>query len=366
MPDLTGIPALDLLIGLSFIFLLLSLFCSAIQEAIAGLLAMRAKTLEQGLRNMLEDHVPGQAPPPPAPNDAGPLQVQVLDNPLIRTLYRDSRIGLRKSLVFIGKVENKAPSYMAPRAFALALVDTLAPGLQTTGANGEPLHSRDVVKALRERVAGLEWLPGNTKSALLRLIDDARGDIDRVRQNVEAWFDDSMARVSGWYKRKAQIVLCVLALLVTVTMNVDTLIIGQTLWKDDAVRSRVVAAANAAAAPSTPAAGGQPGAPAPAPATPDLDKAAQDVSDVKKLGVPMGWNENARDPRHLAAKDWPGKLLGWFLTVVALSLGAPFWFDTLSRLSRLRNSGKPETPLPATGFGKPAERVPDPAPAVVS
>jgi hypothetical protein len=55
---------------------------------------------------------------------------------------------------------------------------------------------------------------------------------------------------------------------------------------------------------------------------------------------------------------------GWLLTVLALSLGAPFWFDTLSRLSRLRGSGKPETPLPASGRGQPGERVVTPGPPV--
>src|SRR3954452_24236432 len=99
MPDLTGIPALDLLIGLSFIFLLLSLFCSVIQEWIAGMLALRANMLEKGLRNMLDDH--GRNGPPPAPaagEPTDPLAVQVLDNPLIRTLYKDTRIGLKKGI----------------------------------------------------------------------------------------------------------------------------------------------------------------------------------------------------------------------------------------------------------------------------
>jgi hypothetical protein len=50
-------------------------------------------------------------------------------------------------------------------------------------------------------------------------------------------------------------------------------------------------------------------------------------------------------------------LSGWLLTILAVTLGAPFWFDTLGRLSRLRSSGKPETPLPATGSGKPNERI---------
>jgi hypothetical protein len=62
--------------------------------------------------------------------------------------------------------------------------------------------------------------------------------------------------------------------------------------------------------------------------------------------------------------DWFRNLGGWFLTFVAISLGAPFWFDTLSRLSRLRNTGKPETPLPASGRGLPNERIFTQAPPV--
>src|SRR4051812_46730290 len=60
-------------------------------------------------------------------------------------------------------------------------------------------------------------------------------------------------------------------------------------------------------------------------------------------------------------------VLGWLLTIAAISLGAPFWFDTLSRLSRLRSSGKPETPLPPPGSGKPNERIltPPQVPTVV-
>jgi len=49
---------------------------------------------------------------------------------------------------------------------------------------------------------------------------------------------------------------------------------------------------------------------------------------------------------------------GWLLTIMAMSLGAPFWFDVLSRLSRLRSSGKPEAPLPASSLGRANERVP--------
>ena len=35
------------------------------------------------------------------------------------------------------------------------------------------------------------------------------------------------------------------------------------------------------------------------------------------------------------------KLVGLTLTAVAISFGAPFWFDTLSKLGRLRSGGAP-------------------------
>src|SRR3954469_2633483 len=334
MPNLTGLPALDLLIGLSFIYLLLSLLCSAIQEAIAGIFNLRARKLEEGIRNMLA----GTTAP-----TAG-LATTIWNHRLMRSLYRTT----------LFRKKDRKPSYVPPRAFALALLDTIAPEATqpTVGppAPGKtvptvtPKEQHDVLSALREKVSDL---PDPAKNALLPLIDEARGDIDRARHNIEDWFDNSMARVSGWYKRQSQIILCVLAVAVTVGLNVDSLIIGQTLWKNDAVRSAVVNAANKQGGPGTTAPGG----------TTSLDTAAQNVSDVKKLGVPMGWSEVARDPRHLAAKDWPGKAVGWLLSFIALSLGAPFWFDTLSRLSRLRASGKPETPLPASGRGQPHERV---------
>src|SRR5881392_3393101 len=105
MPNLTGLPALDVAIGLSFIFLLLSLLASAVQELLANLFALRAKTLEKGLRKMLAD-------PAPAPDTGGAGVLAVKDahgelieptgkerdlafamytHPLIRNLYRDGR-----------------------------------------------------------------------------------------------------------------------------------------------------------------------------------------------------------------------------------------------------------------------------------
>jgi hypothetical protein len=346
MPNLTNVPALDLAIGLAFIYLLLSLFCSTVQEMIASVLALRSKTLVKGLRNMLQEGhelpswitVPTKDPNARAANLANDLML----HPLIRSLYKQSLV-LRKP---------RRPSYISPRTFASALMDTLAPPAPRRREGDGPaegaaeLDSKDLLKRLETSISDLD-IPDNVKYTLLTLVKDARGDIDGFRTRLEAWFDDAMARVSGWYKRQAQIILLVLATIVTVALNANTLVMGDRLYKDPAVRDAVVQRATSQnEQPAT---------------SQELKQAADNVDSLAKLGVPLGWAQDSPDdPRHFSFASVEGALHalgGWILTIVALSLGAPFWFDTLSRLSRLRSSGKPETPLPASGRGQSNERV---------
>jgi hypothetical protein len=382
MPNLTGLPALDVAIGLSFIFLLLSLLASAVQELVANLFALRAKTLEKGLRKMLADPATG-----PDIGGVGVLAVKdkdgelivpsgderdlvfaVYTHPLIRTLYRDGRKALwfgRTSLTPAADTAEaqtdavraaRLPSYIAPRSFALALLDTVAPDVLLTDEDGKPKADHDIIRQTREAIAAL-GIPAGVRRRLLTLLDAARGDMQEFRLNVEAWFDDTMARVSGWYKRMTQLIIALVAVVVTIALNANALTMGERLWRDPTLRSAVTQQAGTA----TGTADG-------ATARERVDHAVANVEDVTKLGVPIGWAQsNPDDPRHVDLASLRGFVRGiggWLLTVVALSLGAPFWFDTLSRLSRLRGSGKPETPLPASGRGQPGERVATPGPPV--
>jgi hypothetical protein len=140
---------------------------------------------------------------------------------------------------------------------------------------------------------------------------------------------------------------------VVLALNANTLTIANRLWSDQTIRAAVVQQANQAAS--------QPGGEN---ARDRLENAADDVASVAKIGVPMGWSADAKP--NWDGTGWVTTIFGWLLTILAIPLGAPFWFDTLGRLSRLRSSGKPETPLPATGSGKSNERlVPEAPPATV-
>jgi hypothetical protein len=334
MLNLTGNTALDVAIGLSFVYLLFSILCSAVQEAIAGILDLRADTLEKGLRNLLDDDgEPGGGGAPKdvraaAPSSSGPvpesaggpgasapqLTDRLLGHGLVRTQYRAAR-WLRRG--------RRGPSYIPSRTFALALLDVVAPADE--GAMSTP--------SLQTAIANTHIPPG-TKNALLALARSAGNDRDKFRILVEHWFNGAMDRVSGWYKRRSQVVICALSLLVAVGLNVNTVAIAERLGRDDAVRAAVVEQASKTTA--------KPGD--------SLNTVATDVSKVRELGLPLGWSKKDGDPVKADLRDHPFRTIGgWLLTFLALSLGAPFWFGTLGRLTNLRNSGAPPAKPSAAG-----------------
>ena len=213
--------------------------------------------------------------------------------------------------------------------------------------------------------AMLERLPdGDVKRTLLLLCDEAQGDIAAFKLKVEAWFDASMNRVSGWYKRRTAWVNCGLGLVMAVALNVDALLVLERLTTDPSLRKELVTEAEtySTAQKTKDTASAPTGAAAEA-----AMKAAQaNFQAVRKqldsLGLPIGWARPSADPRVEAegrvrpsllglftcdGKAWSVlwsvlrlHALGWLLTGLAASLGAPFWFDLLDKFMNIRNSGK--------------------------
>jgi hypothetical protein len=349
MLDLTGLPALDLAIGLAFIFFLLATLALTIQEFIAAILGLRARTLEQGLRSMLEDDQVGwqyvdkfydhalikslyRTAPPEVVKQSKPAANA---GPEVQPLGRNARTELptrgARARAFFKRTAG--PSYLSPRSFALVMLDDFAPAEASKTSSGVGLPS-------------LDGLPEGISKRLKPIIAGVETDVQNQRANLEAWYDDTMARVSGWYKRKTQIILIIIGVVLVPAINANAIAMAERMWNDDAVRSAVVAQAQANASAK----------PAGKTTTADqkLADAADSVDKVVKVGIPMGW-------RGAAVPHGDGGIAtavgGWLLTILAISLGAPFWFDLLSRFSRLRSSGKPETPLPAPSSGKMNERI---------
>jgi hypothetical protein len=79
--------ALDVALGLIFVYLVLALVCSALNEAVASALGWRAKFLRAGIANLLD----------PADNRNGQVLAKVLyDHPLVNALIQSCPPPLRR------------------------------------------------------------------------------------------------------------------------------------------------------------------------------------------------------------------------------------------------------------------------------
>ncbi len=395
--------ALDVAIGLTFMYLLLAIVCSAINEWIASAFRLRARTLKTAVARLVD------APTNTAATARGArtprLSDQLFNHPLILSVKDGTR----------------NPSYIAAPRFVAALKDTLAADTTRTPSPGmaeknTPAGDLDHVKAQLSALAKIA--PRRLQKAEATQNAVPAGDQDLP---IEAWFNEAMDRASGWYKRKLMLITIVVAAAITVASNADTISAAGILWRDPTVRAAVVAQAQARSKrprPSEKAAVVQ--ADYPNKDKPistdaageleednpeDANTAGNDVEPTRPdtgltdderaaLGQIVGWGRdfktvNARicDERQARINEackveaktsaectkaidggtaagvcvqggnglestdvfsgfagvFPtlgSHLLGWFLTTVAVSMGAPFWFDTLKTFMNVRGSGK--------------------------
>lgn len=288
-----GSLALEIGISLSLVYLLLGLMCSVLNEWMAGILNMRAKNLWEGVQNLLYD------------SEGTGLAKQLYDHALVKNLGKAGTL----------------PSYVPSRNFALALFDLVA-----------PVHDSTTTRTLQDIRNSVAHISNEqVKTTLVALIDDAEGDLKKARENVERWYDDAMDRVSGWYKRKTQLFILIWALAVTLSVNADTILIANTLAHDATMRTSLVAMAEVTAKEALPQ-----------DATQAMERIKQMTAETEKLGLPIGWSGGSKDPKSLPSDigGWALKIIGLSLTAIAVSLGAPFWFDVLNKLINIRSAGK--------------------------
>lgn len=356
-----GFDLLGIAIGMIFVYLLLSLLCTALFEIIESFLKHRASDLEKGIRLLL--------------SDAGVTEM-FYRHPLVNALYDGNYAPT--------KTTKNLPTYIPARNFALALMDIVLPADQDnpSGAAGAVASSFRPARAARRGVRrvprpGIPLQSGASahqsltplrtaiansphtqiRGALLPLIDAAGNDVSRARENIEAWYNSSMDRVSGWYKRRAQQVLLVMGIAVAIITNVDSIALGNSLATDFVLRESVVAAAETyikenALTAEAPEQNEQSNIEAcrSAPNSPECNFQTN-LTQIRQLGLPIGWNfEDRRNvPPTRSGADapaWVLKAIGWIITGLAISLGAPFWFDLLNKFIVIRSTVKPHEKSP--------------------
>jgi hypothetical protein len=301
MAGLFNSTVLDVAIGLAFVYLLLAILCTSANEWIAGLLKARSKMLKEALVQLLD----GQKKTEKGGEDD--LVREFYQHPLITGMMRGKR----------------HPAYLSSQTFAATVMDIIASGAQA-------------FTTFEDLKTSVDRLPdGDVKTTLSALLRRSGGDLEVAQKAVEGWFDDAMDRVSGWYKRKTQIWTVIIAAVLVILSNADTIQVARRLWSDPVVRAKVVAEAQTRVKK-----------PPPTVEYPDKDEPTDpkvsegnsvSTEEQQLLTQLIGWQGN---PREDSASTWLARILGWLLTILAVSLGAPFWFDLLNKLINIRSAGK--------------------------
>ncbi|TXB62937.1 hypothetical protein [Phaeodactylibacter luteus] len=294
---------LQVVIGLVFVLLLLSLLATTLMELIASLFALRGRNLEKALRNML------------ATTD--------VDDRLL-SAFKDN--ALYKQLSYKYGKRRYAPSYLSARSFQSILMDVVLDG-----------------KAFDELEGRIETLPDDDlKKVLRQFLREAESDVDVFKGKVQTWYNDVMDRASGWYKRYTQKILVGMGFLIAIVFNADTLAIYERLESDPETLQQVIALAEDYA-------DGQSGAQIdPVQLSPEFNASLAKLeglvnNQIETVSSPLGLGWKNVIWSEVTPYDALLKLLGWTVTALAVSLGAPFWFDLLRKLVNIRSSGnKPE------------------------
>lgn len=202
-----GSTVLEVAVGLTFCYATLALIVSTVQEALASALRLRAHTLLDGIKSMLND--------PQFTGLACLLYSHALVNP-----HDDGHAASEAAL-------KSKPSYIEPLHFAIALVDTI----QSVPGNYAQL-GRDI-DCVRDP---------QLRTALAGIYQRTGGNLAAFQDGVAGWFDSAMERVSGAYKRRSLLVSLLLSLLFAIVFNIDSIHLFGALWQHPALAAQIVAA----------------------------------------------------------------------------------------------------------------------------
>jgi hypothetical protein len=375
---------LDVVIGLVLIYLLYSLLATILSELIATVLGLRARNLKEAVDWMLNDAIKNG------------WWGRLLDslkltknptNPITEEFYNHPEIKyLGSSGIF------RKPSNFSSASFTRALLNILFGDAPLTNENIDNEIDRIVKNSTvnNEKDKSVKILDEETAKYLKMLWEESGHDLEAFRLQLQGWFDRTMENATEWYKRKIQVVLLILGFFLAWVFCADTFSIIGRLSKDKDAREQMVSMANAyvennktiidraaikdssemmsfsqkldslleikkqldadiANANNILGIGSW---------LPDVVKVVADPITKKKTYFPVideasvSKKKMADDKGNLTfstSEKWAyffrlvcHHFFGFLITAIAISLGAPFWFDLLNKLVKLRTSKKEE------------------------
>ncbi len=314
---------IDVLIGLAVVMLLMSMIVTVITQVVTNLLNSRGKHLWQGVADILQQISPDMKRP-----IAEELAGAVLSHPLIRDVK--GRFGgvihreeLTKLLLELGSGEG-------PQRISSDALATLHKTLVATGVcqPGSQVEIQEQIKATIKNIGALAL---QLEATHPELTNNARARIAILQQagsgfvaKINLWFDQTIDRISDRFTSHTRIVTFASGLLLALIIQLDTSALVSRLASDDAFRNSLVSEA-------------QPTAKSAGPSLALNETELQNLHDLQTnnlVGVPV----SVSDWAHRWSRDNAlMKIIGILLSSVLLSLGAPFWYNALQNLLRLRS-----------------------------
>lgn len=314
-------PVLDLVILLSFVYFIGSLLLSAVNELIVSSFDFRQKHLKGALEKLFFD------------DGWKTFFNEVLaKSPHLQSLFSD---------------KDKFPSYIPSKNFANAIIENIGPDNFVS----------DNLPQLISKINGNDKLPKSLKSVVLTIMAKTQLNVEKIQKELEDFYNDSMERASGGYKRKIKWFMFVIAFVLAAAMNMDTIKISRDALRDKNKLSRTADNISAEMARISLDSGNnvsikdesgkvivQVSSKIDTTAK-DTVTAAQTLKTIKNLQIAYAQTSGSEFGYAGGfCKEWSenfwSKLLGILITVFALQLGANFWFDLLNKVVNLRASGK--------------------------
>lgn len=373
-----NIPILGTIIALVFIYALLSIITSLLIEWWSYVYKSRGKLLRKAIIQMLQD---------PLNKNYGEL---LLDNFLIHNLgnaenhrppqYISANLFSEALIDVIAQQSRHNLKLILPKSNAENAEIKVQPD-QDTSPEGKKVFNRF-------RIGLEEMNPSPLRDTLFSFYDKADSNYDKLKGLLEKWYNDYMERVSGWYKTQLLTKNLIFGFIVAIVLNVDSLHLFKVLNLDPGLRGQIVTMATKVADDYAALADSSKGDPfelsklvmqntadslkldsafSSLPASDSLAKiylykADSILSLALALNIPIGWNKKVAP----ISWDWASLFkknvqpyqrgilayqarrnrcpsiayfLGIFISGIALSFGAPFWFEVLVKLVNIRKSG---------------------------
>ena len=308
---------LDLVIGLVFIYFLLSLICVSLQELKANYLKERS----ENLRKWVFDTFNGKD--------------------------KNEGFGARlwNNIIIDGMTQaDSSASYIPKEVFVSAVLDELYYGTDDSkdtileNPTKDPYDFNTLLEAIENPAVNI---PKPLQRVIKQIHFESHQNLETFRMRLERWFEMAMDRNAGTFKKKANRFTFFASIGVTLFLNVDTIKLADYLYNN---KTEAAYIANIAATTYT-------DIQQESKSNTENTKPKMDSENIKtytnlinSLNLPIGW----KDANWEVFKKKPIVVIssvittttGWIITIFAVSLGAPFWFDTLNKLVNLRSAGK--------------------------